>query len=93
MNMLLAHRWYNSAVFDKDWFGSAFGSPENGYAISESRFGNVSTIYDPDGALVDSRISPYHNAYGYVTSSYNYQVVGWWWISLGTLLPTGSGEG
>ncbi|CAM9923670.1 unnamed protein product, partial [Ectocarpus sp. 4 AP-2014] len=69
----LGHEWYNSVVFDNDWFGSAFGSPENGYAISESRFGNVSTIYDPDGKLVDSRIGPYHNAYGYVTSAYNYQ--------------------
>ena len=40
-------RWYNSIIFDKDWFGSALGSPENDFLVSEGRFANISTIYDP----------------------------------------------
>lgn len=40
-------RWYDSIIFDEDWFGSAFGPPENDYKVSEGRFANISTIYDP----------------------------------------------
>lgn len=46
--MLNFPRWYESVIFDEDWFGSAFGSPENDFMLSsEGRFGNISTIYDP----------------------------------------------
>lgn len=41
----------------------------------KGRFENVSTIYDPDRTLVDHRVRPNHNAYGYITSVNNYQVI------------------
>lgn len=44
-------RWYESVIFDEDWFGPAAGSPENGYMLSEGRFANISTIYDPASAV------------------------------------------
>lgn len=40
-------RWYESIIFDEDWFGPAAGSPENDFMLVEGRFGNISTIYDP----------------------------------------------
>lgn len=67
-------RWYNSIIFDKDWFGSALGSPENDFMVSEGRFANISTIYDPEKNIVKRGMKSNHNAYGYVTSICNYQV-------------------
>lgn len=73
-------RWYNSIIFDKDWFGSALGSPENDFMVSEGRFGNISTIYDPEKNIAKGGVKSNHNAYGYVTSTRNYQVRAWIWI-------------
>lgn len=70
----MSHRWPESTIFGNDMFGRAIGSAENNYQLTEGRFGNVSSIYDPDDTLVDSDISPYHNAYGYINAEYNYQV-------------------
>ena len=50
------------------------GKEENNFMVTEGRFGNVSTIYDPDRTLVDDRIVPSYNPYGYMTSASNYQV-------------------
>lgn len=55
-------------------FGRAMGSNANSFQLAEGRFGDIDTIYDPDHSLVDSRIEPNHNAYGYVNAKYNYQV-------------------
>jgi len=62
-------------IFSPDWFGDAMGKEENSFMVSEGRFGNVSTIYDPDHTLVDDRIVPSYNPYGYMTSASNYQVM------------------
>ncbi len=67
-------RWYNSEIFSSDWFGDAMGREEDSFMVSEGRFGNVSTIYDPDHILVGDRIVPSYNPYGYMTSTSNYQV-------------------
>lgn len=67
-------KWYDSVIFSDDWFGSALGHPENNFMV-KGRFENVSTIYDPDRTLVDHRVRPNHNAYGYITSVNNYQDV------------------
>ncbi|CAM9521680.1 unnamed protein product [Ascophyllum nodosum] len=69
----LGVEWHKSAVFDVDMFGPAMGSPDNNYQLTEGRFGTISSIYDPDDALADSRIGTNHNAYGYVSPTYNYQ--------------------
>lgn len=55
-------------------FGRVMGSSDNSYQMTEGRFGGIATIYDPDHIRGDNRISTNHNAYGYVTSVYNYQV-------------------
>lgn len=55
-------------------FGRAMGSSKDSYQMTEGRFGTIATIYDPDHILGDSRISTNHNAYGYVSPVYNYQV-------------------
>ncbi|CAN0323954.1 unnamed protein product [Pylaiella littoralis] len=65
--------WYNSVIFDKDWFGSALGSPENSFMVTEGRFGNISSIYDPTRSIAKGAIRANHNPYGYVTSVRNYQ--------------------
>lgn len=59
------------------------GSADNGYQISDGRFGNISAIYDPYHNLPGNGldIGPHHNAYGYLSPTYNYQVrSGWWWL-------------
>eukprot|EP00903_Cladosiphon_okamuranus_P009855 g9365.t1 len=66
-------KWYNSIIFDKDWFGDAIGDPENDFMVSEGRFGNISTIYDPEKNIAKGGVKSNHNAYGYVTSTKNYQ--------------------
>ncbi len=53
-------------------FGRAMGSAVNGHQLTEGRFGGIASIRDPDGALVD--IDCHHNAYGYLSPTYNYQV-------------------
>lgn len=55
-------------------FGNATGSPENGYQLTEGRFGKISVIYDPNDTLVGDTFSPFHNAYGFINAAYNYQV-------------------
>lgn len=42
--------------------------------VSEGRFSNISTIYDPEKNIVKGGVKSNHNAYGYVTSTHNYQV-------------------
>ncbi|CAM9961289.1 unnamed protein product [Scytosiphon promiscuus] len=69
----LGEKWYNSIIFDPQWFGSATGDPDNNFMLSDSRFSNISTIYDPDSTLVGSVIDSYHNPYGLLTASNNYQ--------------------
>ena len=65
--------------------------------VSEGRFGNISTIYDPEKNIVRGGVKSNHNAYGYVTSTRNYQAreiscflfcvvcVGWHLSLLGSL--------
>ncbi|CAM9608908.1 unnamed protein product, partial [Hapterophycus canaliculatus] len=69
----LGEKWYNSILFDPEWFGSAIGNPENDFMLADSRFSNISTIFDPEGSLVGSTINTYHNAYGLVAALSNYQ--------------------
>lgn len=53
-------------------FGRAMGSAENSYQLTEGRFGNIASIFDADHTLVD--IDCNHNAYGYLSPLFNYQV-------------------
>lgn len=69
----LASRWHKSPIFDM--FGRAMGSAEDSYQLTEGRFGSIATIYDPDHVLGDKRMTTNHNAYGYVSPIYNYQVI------------------
>eukprot|EP00903_Cladosiphon_okamuranus_P013048 g12172.t1 len=69
----MGDKWYNSIIFSEDWFGSAIGSPENSFMVSDGRFSNISTIYDPEKTIVRGGVRPNHNAYGYVTSTHNFQ--------------------
>ncbi|CAM9833779.1 unnamed protein product [Ectocarpus sp. 12 AP-2014] len=69
----LGLEWYDSEIFQPEWFGSAMGDVENHFMVTGGRFGNVSAIYDPDYTLTDSRVKPTHNPYGYLSSSHNYQ--------------------
>lgn len=55
-------------------FGRAVGSKADSFQLVEGRFGDIATIYDPDHTLVDSRMQPNYNAYGYINAEYNYQV-------------------
>lgn len=55
-------------------YGSALGSPDNGYQISEGWFAGVKSIYDPDETFVDDLISPGHSIYGYIDAKFNIQV-------------------
>lgn len=64
--------WADSAIFNADMFGRAMGSAENSYQVTEGRFGNISSIFDADHTLVD--MDSHHNAYGYLSPSFNYQV-------------------
>lgn len=66
--------WPSSEIFGSSMFGSAWGDAVNSYQISDGWFANISMIYDPDNTLVSPSIVTNHNAYGYVTSHYNYQV-------------------
>lgn len=65
--------WHNSPIFGDDMFGSAINSAKDNFQISSGRFRNISTIYDPDHNLIDSRIDANHNPYGYIDSTHNYQ--------------------
>ncbi|CAN0307687.1 unnamed protein product [Ectocarpus sp. 6 AP-2014] len=69
----LGLEWYESEIFQPDWFGSAMSDVGNHFMVAGGRFGNVSTIYDPDDTLTNSRLKPTHNPYGYVSSPHNYQ--------------------
>lgn len=57
-------------------FGSALGSPENQYQISDGWFANITSIYDPQEDFLnpDEHISATHNPYGLIDASFNYQV-------------------
>lgn len=72
--MFVVCRWPTSIVFSHWWFGSAFGNPENDYQIKDGYFANISSVFDPYDNLVDPRISPMHNPYGYLGGSYDYTV-------------------
>lgn len=69
-------RWGDSEIFGSDMFGSALGSPENQFQISDGWFSKITSVYDPAGDLLsaDADISTNHNPYGFVGSTYNYQV-------------------
>ena len=68
--------WGSSEVFGPDMFGSALGSPDNQYQISEGWFAGIQSIFDKDDELLreDAAISTNHNPYGLVDSTANYQV-------------------
>lgn len=75
--------WQGSAIFDDDMFGRAVGSADNGYQISDGRFGSISAIYDPHHNLPGNGLDmgSHHNPYGYLSAPYNYQVrVVWWFL-------------
>lgn len=65
----------DSPIFDADMFGRAMGSAENSYQLTEGRFGNIANILDADHTLAD--IDGNHNAYGYLSPLFNYQVGKW----------------
>ncbi|CAN0427685.1 unnamed protein product, partial [Ectocarpus fasciculatus] len=71
----LGRDWQDSTIFDDDMFGRAMGSADDGYQIADGRFGKISAIYDPHHALPGNGldIGPHHNAYGYLSPTYNYQ--------------------
>lgn len=67
-------RWSESAIFGEDMFGSAMGEAESSFKLMRGRFGGISTIFDSNGGLFDSRVAPNHNAYGVVAARFNFQV-------------------
>ncbi|CAN0179965.1 unnamed protein product [Ectocarpus fasciculatus] len=73
----LGTEWGESEIFGPDMFGSALGSPENQFQISDGWFSNISSVYDPAGDLLiaDADISTNHNAFGFVGSTHNYQAL------------------
>ncbi|CAM9966345.1 unnamed protein product [Scytosiphon promiscuus] len=75
----LGTRWTSSEIFGPEMFGSALGSPENGYQISDGWFANITSVYDPGGDLLsadsDGAVTTNHNPYGFVDSSFNYQAL------------------
>ncbi|CAM9741762.1 unnamed protein product [Ectocarpus fasciculatus] len=71
----LGPNWADSEIFSNDMYGSALGSPDNGYQISEGWFAGVKSIYDPDETFVDELISPGHSIYGYIDAKFNIQAV------------------
>ena len=67
--------WPSSPIFGPDMFGSALGSAEDQFQISDGWFAGITSAYDPDDVLADEDISPAHSPYGYVGAPYNYQVI------------------
>ncbi|CAB1103907.1 TYR [Ectocarpus sp. CCAP 1310/34] len=67
--------WADSVIFSNDMYGSALGSPDNGYQISEGWFADVKSIYDPDETFLQEQINPGHSVYGYIDARYNIQAV------------------
>ncbi|CAM9793594.1 unnamed protein product [Ectocarpus sp. 12 AP-2014] len=67
--------WADSVIFSNDMYGSALGSPDNGYQISEGWFADVKSIYDPDETFLQEQINPGHSLYGYVDARFNIQAV------------------
>eukprot|EP00904_Undaria_pinnatifida_P001214 jgi/Undpi1/11093/HiC_scaffold_30.g13391.m1 len=67
--------WPQSEIFGPDMFGSAMGSADNGFLVSDGRFANVSSIYDPKSFLTSAGVTPVHNPYGYISAKYDYQDV------------------
>lgn len=65
--------WMDSAIFDDDMFGRAMGSAENSYQLTEGRFGSIASVLDADHTFLED-IDLNHNAYGYLSPSFNYQV-------------------
>lgn len=60
-------------------FGSALGSPENQFQISDGWFSNITSLYDPRSDILtpaESFLTTSHNPYGFVDGIYNFQV-GW----------------
>ena len=73
----LGTAWGSSEIFGPDMFGSASGSPEKNYQISDGWFADITSVYDPNSELLsgsESIISTNHNPYGFVDASFNYQV-------------------
>lgn len=73
----LGTSWGSSEIFGPDMFGSALGSPETHYQISDGWFANIESAHDKDMELLaeDVPITTNHNPYGFVDSSFNYQVL------------------
>lgn len=57
-------------------FGSAVGSPENDFQISDGWFADITSAYDPQGDLLtpEESIKTVRNPYGFVDGAFNYQV-------------------
>eukprot|EP00752_Nemacystus_decipiens_P002661 g2489.t1 len=71
----LGPNWGDSEIFSVNMFGSATGSPLNGYQLSEGWFADARTIYDPEGTMLPELIEPGHSIYGYIDAHYNFQCV------------------
>lgn len=55
-------------------FGSAIGSPENQYQISDGWFANLESVFDPNGTYIDNVVGTVHNPYGFIDAPFNYKV-------------------
>eukprot|EP00752_Nemacystus_decipiens_P002672 g2500.t1 len=71
----LGPNWGDSEIFSVNMFGSATGSPLNGYQLSEGWFADAKTIYDPDETFLADVIEPGHSIYGFIDATYNFQNV------------------
>ncbi|CAM9741455.1 unnamed protein product [Pylaiella littoralis] len=69
--------WGASDIFSSEMFGSAYGSQDNQFQISDGWFANVTSIYDPENNFVtpEEHVSPTHNAFGIIDDDFNYQAV------------------
>lgn len=77
----------DSAIFDADMFGRAMGSSENSYQLTEGRFGGIASVLDADHAFVED-VHCNHNAYGYLSPSFSYQVGEWCFVLFCSLLSS-----
>jgi len=84
----LGTSWPSSTVFGPDMFGSALGSPEKHFQISDGWFANITSAYDPESLLLRDweSISTNHNAYGLIDAAFNYQVRGGFPVGTGPIL-------
>ncbi|CAN0296786.1 unnamed protein product [Pylaiella littoralis] len=72
--------WGSSEVFGSDMFGSASGSPENQFQISDGWFAGITSVYDPQKVVLASAVNgtsvtTNYNPYGFVDGSFNFQAL------------------